>query len=234
MTSDVPDDPTAQRAAERQRGRPRESERESRRNEALAAALIVLVEHGYDRMTMQEVARRARSSKESLYGWFGGKDAMVAELIRHQAAQTNAAITAGLTADRDPLQVLVAVAENLQALLLGPASLALNRAAMSSPTLAELLLAEGRHRSGPLVENYLAGLDRAGLLTVLDPADAFRVFYGLVIQDAQIRALLGEPAPSSTERTRHAKAAVDRFVALHPGTTTGESPNRRHRRWPTP
>ena len=36
---------------------------------------------------------------------------------------------------------------------------------MSSPDLAAVLLAEGRHRVGPLVENYLAGL------TTTDPGD---------------------------------------------------------------
>jgi AcrR family transcriptional regulator len=219
-TRNSPGDTAADPAAGRKRGRPPDSERETRRAEALDAALSVLVELGYDRMTMLEVANRARSSKESLYGWFGGKDAMIAELIRHQADRTNTAVSTGLTENRDPVDVLVAVAENMQVLLLGPASLALNRAAMSSPTLAALLLAEGRHRTGPLVERYLAQLNEIGVLTVSNTTDAFQVFYGLVIQDSQIRALLGEDAPSSAERSRHAKAAVDQFVTLYAPTTT--------------
>jgi AcrR family transcriptional regulator len=205
----------------RKRGRPPNLERDTRRAEALDAALSVLVELGYDRLTMLEVASRARSSKESLYGWFGGKDAMVAELIRDQAARTNAAIAAGLNENRDPFEVLVSVAENMLALLLGPASLALNRAAMSSPILAALLLAEGRHRTGPLVEGYLAQLNEAGVLMISDPANAFRVFYGLVIQDTQIRSLLGDRALSSTERSKRAKAAIDQFVALHGRSRVG-------------
>lgn len=199
----------------RKRGRPRDLERDTRRAEALDASLSALVELGYDRMTMLEVASRARSSKESLYGWFGGKDAMVAELIRDQAARTNAAIEAGLTESRDPFDVLVTVAENMLALLLGPASLALNRAAMSSPTLAALLLAEGRHRTGPLVESYLAQLNEAGVLTISDPAEAFRVLYGLVVQDSQIRALLGDHVLSSAERSTRSRAAIDQFIALY-------------------
>ena len=79
---------------------------------------------------------------------------------------------------------------------------------MSSPALAAELLAHGRHTTGQIVETYLArlGLD--------DPADAFGLLYGLTVQDAQIRALLGEPAPGVAEQDDRARQAVDRFVAL--------------------
>jgi hypothetical protein len=62
--------------------------------------------------------------------------------------------------------------------------------------MARTLLAHGRHTTGPIVERYLAGLAAKGVLAIDDPADAFQIFYGLVIQNLQIRALLGEsPLP---------------------------------------
>jgi AefR-like transcriptional repressor, C-terminal domain len=59
-----------------------------------------------------------------------------------------------------------------------------------------VLLAQGRHRTGPIVEAYLARLAEAGVLGIDDPAEAFQLLYGLVVRDLQIRVLLGEPPPA--------------------------------------
>jgi hypothetical protein len=77
-----------------------------------------------------------------------------------------------------------------------------------------VLLAQGRHRTGPIVEAYLARLAAAGRLRIDDPADAFQLLYGLVIQDLQIRVLLGEAPPPPTALAAQARTAVDRFLAL--------------------
>lgn len=171
-------------------------------------------ETGFERLTMSAVAVRAGSSKESLYAWFGSKEGMVSELIRRQAAQTNAAVEQALTADLPPRDVLVGIARNLLDLLVGEASLALNRAAVSSPRLAAVLLEHGRHTTGPLVERYLARLHEERVLALADPAEAFRLLYGLAVQDSQVRALLGEPPPGPDERARTARVAVQRFLEL--------------------
>lgn len=196
------------------RGRPPESERRRRRDEALDAALAVITDTGYDQMTMQAVAERARSSKESLYVWFGSKQAMVAELIRRQSARTNAAVKGAVGSERPPHVVLVGIAENLLALLTSQTSLALNRAAMSSRELSGVLLEQGRNTTGPLVAGYLARLRDEGRLAIDDPEEAFRLLYGLVIRDSQIRALLGEIPPARAERSRQARDAVDRFLSM--------------------
>jgi AcrR family transcriptional regulator len=198
----------------RRRGRPTESERPARRDAALNAALAEIADRGYERLTMAAVATRAGSSKESLYAWFGSKEAMVAELIRRQAARTNAAVEEALSTDRPPAEVLSGIAANLLDVLLSDVSLALNRAAMSSPSLAAILLRHGRHTTGPLIERYLARLHHDGVLSLGDTAEAFQLLYGLTIRDSQIRALLGETAPDADERARIARTAVDRFLLL--------------------
>ncbi|HTF47360.1 MAG TPA: TetR/AcrR family transcriptional regulator C-terminal domain-containing protein [Pseudonocardia sp.] len=85
---------------------------------------------------------------------------------------------------------------------------------MTSPELARTLLAHGRHTTGPIVERYLAHLAAEGVLAIDDPGEAFQLFYGLVIQDLQIRALLGETALPAGPRELHTRRAVDRFLTL--------------------
>jgi AefR-like transcriptional repressor, C-terminal domain len=105
---------------------------------------------------------------------------------------------------------------------------AINRAALAelgggrapAGELAAVLLAQGRHRTGPIVEAYLARLAEAGVLDVDDPAEAFQLLYGMVVRDLQIRVLLGEPPPAPEALAAQARTAVERFLAL-----TGAPPN---------
>jgi AcrR family transcriptional regulator len=178
----------------------------------------VIVERGYAEATMQAIADEARASKETLYSWFGDREALVAALIRANADASAAAVTESLqTPAADAAQAratLVAYGRGLLTLLTGPVSIALNRAAMGSPALAAELLASGRHRVGPVVVGYLEQLRAAGLLAHSDGEQAFSLLYGLLIQDTQIRVLLGEDAPSAEEIEERAHRAVDRFLAL--------------------
>ncbi|WP_304454048.1 TetR/AcrR family transcriptional regulator C-terminal domain-containing protein [Nocardiopsis sp. YSL2] len=196
------------------RGRPRSGEQARRRRAALDAALAELLERGVSGITMQAVARRAGSSKESLYAWFGNRQGLLAALIEWQAEQVNAAVATALDRSADPRATLTAVARNLLTLLVGDVSVALNRAAMTSPELAGLLLRHGRHTTGPLVAEFLGHLAGAGVLRLDDPEEAFQLFYGLVVRDLQIRVLLGEPAPVEGDVRAQARVAVDRFLAL--------------------
>lgn len=190
------------------RGRPRADDEADRRRAVLDAAFAELVAAGYEGVTMLGIARRAGASKETLYAWFGNRQGLFAALIRDQAEQANERVTAALAAGGDAPSTLRGFAEGLLALLTGERSLALNRAAMTSPELARTLLEQGRHRTGPLVERYLAQLG------IADPPDAFQLLYGLVMRDTQIRCLLGEPAPSPADLRAQAASAVDRFLTL--------------------
>ncbi|GIF37256.1 TetR/AcrR family transcriptional regulator [Actinoplanes xinjiangensis] len=199
------------------RGRPRAGEQAARRHAALDAALEEIVGHGLEGTTMQAVAARAGCSKESLYTWFGNRDGLLAALVERQSEQVNAAVTAALDQPATPRATLAAVAGNMLRMLTGEVSLALNRAAMTSPDLAAVLLRHGRHTTGPLIEAYLARLATDGLLRIDDPAEAFELFYGLVVRDVQIRTLLGEASPPGADLEAAAHRAVHRFLTLTSG-----------------
>lgn len=196
------------------RGRLPADERSAREDAVLDAALAELVEHGPDGLSMLGVARRAGASKATLYSWFGNRDGLLTAMIRRSADRTAVGVEHALRGDADPVDTLTTFAAGLLGMLTAPPSVALNRAAMTSPELAARLLESGRHRVGPLVERYLAELAGNGVIAVADTDDAFRLLYGLVIQDTQIRVLLGEPAPDPDAIRDRARRAVSRFFAL--------------------
>jgi AcrR family transcriptional regulator len=182
----------------------------------MEAGRAVLVERGYEATTMQEIAARAGASKETLYVWFGSKEGFFRDIVAAEGAATltrlDGMLRGGQAPNRDTLQ---AFARALLRLLCGPWSIAVNRSAMSAPALAEVVLSQGRHAVGPRVEQVLSDLDGTGLLRVPDPAEAFRVLYGLVVLDTQIRVLLREPTPSPEQLDDQADRGVDLFWTLH-------------------
>ncbi len=177
-----------------------------------------IAEHGYERATTARIAKRAGASKETLYAWFGDKAGLVTALIEANAdhAIPVPAPDAVDEADAatDASRALISCAEGLLLLLTSRDSIALNRAAMTSPALAETLRAAGPGRTGPAVEGYLARLHELGILHAPDPRAAFRLLFGLVVQDIQIQTLLGAEPPSPPDCRRQAALAVDRFLTL--------------------
>jgi AcrR family transcriptional regulator len=199
------------------RGRPRRADGHAHRARVLTAARECLVEQGYERTTMLAIARRSGSSKETLYRWFGDKAGLFRTLIEEEGARTVEGLRRSLDDDGDPVDVLTEFGVRLLTLLTDDWSLTANRAAMSSPDLAEFVLAHGRHAVGPEVERYLAALHARGVVVVPDAAVAFTELYGLVVRDTQIRVLLGERRPTRRVIRRQAEDGVRAFWTMHDG-----------------
>lgn len=199
-------------------GRLPAADRDARRTEILEVAIAHLAEHGYGALTMSRVAAAAGASKETLYAWFGDKPGLLAAMVEHAEGRTTADMDGAFDRAADPEEVLTGFATQLLALLLSPAAVALGQAAISevshAPELARLLLAHGRERTGEVVERYLADLHDRGDVHIPDPADGFRLLFGLIVEDRQLRVLYGEPAPDADEIACHAERAVTRFLAL--------------------
>ncbi|MCA9835636.1 MAG: TetR/AcrR family transcriptional regulator [Trueperaceae bacterium] len=199
------------------RGRPKAGEEAAHRDAVISAAFDELVAKGYEKTTMLDIAKRAGASKETLYNWFTNKEGLFSALIKYQADTTITRIKVALQDNTDPRTTLIDFAHNLLRILLSEPSLSLNRAAMTSVDLAAILLKHGRHATGSIVENYLERLAEQGYLKISSPESAFQLLYGLILQDWQIRVLLGETPPSEDLLSQHAERAVDLFFSLAKG-----------------
>ena len=70
------------------RGRPGRPRSEAREQAILDAALALVVEVGYDRLSMDALAERARASKATIYRHWSGKAEIVAAAVRCRAEET--------------------------------------------------------------------------------------------------------------------------------------------------
>lgn len=191
----------------------------AREQEVLSAVLDLMLEEG-DGFSMASVAKRAACSKETLYRWYGDRDGLLTATVQWQASKVV------MPKLEDANLTLEAFSETLQAfasswlsVLTGEVSIALNRLAVShagnnKSSLGRIVLENGPYAMRTrLLPIFLKG-QKAGLINVRGD-EAFRLFFGLVIADVQIRALLGdENKPSENDIKKFAQNAVEQFLML--------------------
>ncbi len=197
--------------------------RPARRAEIIAAARAELVDHGYEKTTMDRVAKRAQASKSTLYSWFGDKEGLAAAVITAGSDEVVATIAGATDTDTAPddleavVDSLAAVSTAMLVLLTDPATIAYDQAAITRPELVEVIYGAGRNRAGRIIIDYLRLLDSRGALPIPDPDEAFRVLFGLTVQDMQSAAMLGRATPSAEQCRAHGRTVAEDFVHIMRG-----------------
>ncbi|MBX3597260.1 MAG: TetR/AcrR family transcriptional regulator [Rhizobiaceae bacterium] len=201
-----------------------ESEPLTERQEAvLDAVLALMVEQGGS-LTMNDIARRASCSKETLYKWFGDRDGVLTATVQWQASRVRAGNYDVQHLDIATLrESLENFARNWLTVISSATSIALNRIAISEAAagksdLGRIVLANGRLAIGERLKPLLEAARNSGLLCFDDSEMAFRTFFGLVGRDIQIRLLLGDTLERpSTNISKEAAAATKQFLTLFSG-----------------
>lgn len=165
------------------------------REEAILAAAVALVtEHGYERVSMDAIAARARASKATIYRKWPGKAPLIAEALRRQAEEATPELpdTGSLRGD-----LRSAVAAITQALTGGLSLIWLIEAVRGDPILRELVRGQIESRGaadGALIAKRAAARDHQ-----LDPV---RVSRALAVAVAQLflATLLGGGPPTAAEQ----------------------------------
>lgn len=216
------------KAVRRRRRREREADPRVVRSRAavIEAAHALFMEKGYTGTTMDDIARRARLTKRTLYNNYPDKEALfrliVSDMIAFAetfARQLRAELATGITAAnlREKLhEVAAAIATgllrapviSLRRLLIGESR--------SFPELAfEYFERAPGQVLGALAESF-ERLMRAGVLraTPLDARRAAAQFAYLVVGEPLDRAMLTGVVPSEDEVRACARAGVEAFLRL--------------------
>ena len=189
------------------------------KNEAiLDAASEALRERGLA-APLDEIARRAGVSKQTIYNHYGSKvDLMRALIERRAQSVTDPLDVPG--AEAFPERALAAYAE----LLLHTASLERGVAFMRLPiesaphdgSLVRAVLPNGFRGSRAKLAAFLARETRAGRMQVDDAVEAADFFTGMVLGGRQLETLLGLPSETSPDRLeRIAHEAARRFMRAY-------------------
>ena len=184
------------------------------------AALDVVCETGLFG-SMEEIARWARVSKQTIYNHYGSKP----DLVRALAQRRVEAVTASLIAPDvaiHPEQPLAAFAKALLEGVLSDRGIALVRVgvvhAAEAPDVGHALYEHGVRASRKKLADFLAVEHRSGRLSVPDAMDAAELFVGMVLRSYQTAALFGAKVQLSNADIEHSAAeAVRRFMRAYAG-----------------
>ena len=189
------------------------------KNEAiLDAASDVIFERGLG-APLDEVARRAGVSKQTIYNHYGSKGDLVRALIERRS-KTISAPLAMPGAEAMPVETLAAYAEVLLKTVMIDRGVALMRLMIANAgqdtERVRAALPGGFRGARSRLTDFLRREAVSGRLAVDDPVQAADFFVGMVIGNHQLEALLGLPPQLSGESApRIAREAAERFVRAY-------------------
>jgi len=184
---------------------------DERKSEAILDAATTLFAEKGAAASMEQIARRAGVSKQTLYNRYASK----IDIGRAIAERRSDAITAPLRSGGEPVEVLTSFAAALLNKLCGPDGRGDMRgvALMSpqAPDLAEAVYHAGPGESLRRLSLWLAEQDRMGRLRVPDPRHAAEMFTGMTMGHGHLRGILGIEQPPFDAAAR-ARETAERFI----------------------
>lgn len=177
---------------------PRPGSRSAAREQAiLAAAAELVVEIGYERVTVDAIAARAHASKATMYRKWPGKAELVAEALRRQAEGSATELPDTGSVRGDLLLTVQNIAQTFTGGHPGPSLLSLVEAIRADPLLRDVIRAQIDERSG-----QEGALICARAIARGENVDSDRglAVIGLALAHLFVRTLLGGEPPGDDEQ----------------------------------
>lgn len=191
---------------------------EAKTEAILDAATEMLAERGIS-ASMEELARRAGVSKQTLYNRYGCKAEIVRALVERRVNLIVAPLEAAEALEH-PQESLAAFARSMLVHLANPVTSAMMRAyilgAADAPDLGRAVFEAGPETSRARLAEFLRAESQAGRMQVPDPVQAAEFFAGMVIGGHQTAGLLGVDRGLTPERIAAiADEAAARFMKAY-------------------
>lgn len=188
---------------------------DERKSEAILDAAAALFADKGLQAKMDEIAKLAGVSKQTVYNRFASK----LDIAQALASKRVEDIVAPLRAAGDPQTALEALALTLLDRVCSADKVGSMRGvaliSTEAPEIAHAIYEAGPRRSLREMALWLAEQTRLGRLAVSDPEQAAEMFSGLVLGHAHLRAMLDVPQLAPDRRAARAREAARIFVAAH-------------------
>jgi len=195
----------------------------------LEAAEQTFLEKGYERGSLDDVARKANASKATIYAHFGNKLGLFQAILSTRLAQIEQPLKTGEATHAPVRSVLTAFGQGFLRTLLAPVPLKMYRLVASQginfPELARMAYVNGPRQAIAGLGAYLKHRTELGELDVPDPETTAEFFLMSLRGTLQMQALGGLIQPPFEEAIdAKVAAAVDMILrAYGPRTRGGKS-----------
>jgi TetR/AcrR family transcriptional repressor of mexJK operon len=192
----------------------------------LDAAKRMFTLHGYERVSMDQIAAEAGVSKLTVYSHFGDKETLFAEAVKAHCDQQLPIALFEPSPDTPLCERLLEIAQAFFAMITAPGSVAGHRV-MCTPQIAESALPRMFWEAGPQrIQGAFTGLLQrrvdAGELEIADVPRAASQFFALMKGELHAQLVFGAADPSEARIEEHVAASVDMFLRAY-ATRTPDS-----------
>ncbi|MEU6478120.1 TetR/AcrR family transcriptional regulator [Streptomyces sp. NPDC047017] len=198
--------------------------RSARKHRAIMdAATRAFMAKGYSGTSMDDIAKLASVSKQTVYKHFADKEKLFAEIVLATTDRVDAMIdlVAGIPADADRLEEnLTGLARRFLGALTRPEVLQLRRLIIANadtfPELGAAWYRQGFERVLATLADTFRNLADQGLLVIADPLLAADHFAGLLLWIPVNKAMFhGGPQHTQDDLDRYATAGARAFLAAY-------------------
>lgn len=189
------------------------------KNEAILDAAVQLMTESGLSASLEEIARRACVSKQTIYNHYGSKAEVVRAVIERRVHEITATLETP-TAVEHPAEALAEFGRVLLHAVLRPQGTAFMRMAMvgvaEMPEVAQAVYEAGPRTSRRRLAEFLKLETDAGRIACPDPQQAAEFFAGMVLGSFQTATLLGVDTGLDEARIdRVAAEAAARFLKAY-------------------
>jgi TetR/AcrR family transcriptional repressor of mexJK operon len=186
----------------------------------LAAARQLFLDHGFDTVTMEMVARQASVSKATLYAHVSSKEDLFTAVVVDEAKRVTDEVWRIVPDSNDVAAVLRRMAEKFVDIFLSEQTMFLQRAVIGVvsrfPAIGVRIFDSGPKVLNERLARFLAEAHDRGLLNVPDATLAAVQFLSVVRGDLDIRGLLLPAAPPSrAEIEDQIESGIDLFLRYY-------------------
>ena len=181
----------------------------------------MFLERGFAGASTDAIASEARVSKQTLYAYYPSKEVLLIDVLRHlihEDPQNQLATMdeVSLSTPDEVRRALGFLAQGLIASLMQPDYLALIRVVIAEtprlPQLGSLFRSVVPERVLENVSAILEGAQRGGVIGVVDPDAASRMFAGALLTYAILDGLLVDDSPPRPPTPEQIEAVVELFM----------------------
>ena len=194
------------------------SKSQVKRSAIIVAAADLFMEQGFDSTTMDDIAKSADVSKQTVYSHFQSKEALFGAAIEDKVQEFD--LTEDFFArDISCQAMMLDLAVHLNDLLTSDGPIKMFRlcaaTAPTHPILSKLFFENGPQNINKLVTNYLSSQKKIGTMIIDDVDDAARQFTFMIKGDAHHMLLFNMPPPSKKKTAVYLKSCVDVFLRAY-------------------